>query len=753
MRRSSVQYLFAAALALVLLLECAPKTSQAGSNSAPADVVGGISVVKPAIGSILDETARGPSPAASQQSNGVANVTFADCSRDIGRRSVYTTFLVPADRIETQSQFTDEQTIMRYSLETLEPRRLLSALSPAARFGPSVPSLSVISMPGDDPAPVSPVAPVINFDPIVGPYLPIAPSNLTAETMSSSEITLNWSNDPASNASSIQVLRSTDGVNFSVVATLDPTATTFDDNTLIQATQYSYMLAAVNSAGNSANSGITPATTAPLILPGSGFSGPTLADPNIQQVNPKQMGYNDLAIARWDVVPNQTFSGLFNVGVVAFHMNGIKEVDFSVNGGAVVKVTQMTLNPQTANNSGVGNANPGVVEYWATLDASKFASDGQIEVRAVAYPNNGQAKVLTPLTLFTNAHQTLASNTLYVKPSTGSDSNPGTAGEPFATLIKALSAATDGTTIILDEAGRYDGNRYAGALANNVINTRWITVEPAAVLAPGSVVITGDAGPRAKLATRAAYVHWLSVSLDWSTFLYFQPYTASWFDQTTIYDSNGIWPADGNDLDPYHGISYATNSVAKNMAYGFVSCAMVRGCAVSQTIDAFQNSQFVLNSADVSQNIPAADAIIQHPDVFQIWGNQDNLIIYNDTAANMLNTQGIFVCCASQPGDAMTNSAFVNLSFNSVQTTTNPFSQLQGTLSNVLFQNISLSNQGLLLRTDFTNLNHFSPTDVVLRNVQVPSSTYKLCERRLKSGAGGGAGGRLKNVAPMTFAS
>jgi hypothetical protein len=89
-------------------------------------------------------------------------------------------------------------------------------------------------------------------------------------------------------------------------------------------------------------------------------------------------GFDAKAIARWDVVPYQTFTSDFNVGVVAFHMNGIDRVDFSCNGGPWVTVREMQLNPQT-----------NVWEYTARLRAADFAADGPAEVRAIAYPVTG----------------------------------------------------------------------------------------------------------------------------------------------------------------------------------------------------------------------------------------------------------------------------------------------------------------------------------------------------------------------------
>jgi len=70
---------------------------------------------------------------------------------------------------------------------------------------------------------------------------------------------------------------------------------------------------------------------------------------------------NENAIARWDVVPYQTFTGNFNVGVVAFATvlggNQLDHVAFAVNGGAWVNVSAMTANPQTVNTS----------EAWASI--------------------------------------------------------------------------------------------------------------------------------------------------------------------------------------------------------------------------------------------------------------------------------------------------------------------------------------------------------------------------------------------------
>lgn len=116
------------------------------------------------------------------------------------------------------------------------------------------------------------------------------------------------------------------------------------------------------------------------LIPGNGFTAPT--DQPDPVGNPADFGYDAKAIARWDVVPFQTFDDKFEIGVVAFHISGIDRVDFSVNGGDWTSVKNMTYNKRT-----------GVTEYTVTLDAKNFP-DGPIEVRAIAWPNVGEPRVL-----------------------------------------------------------------------------------------------------------------------------------------------------------------------------------------------------------------------------------------------------------------------------------------------------------------------------------------------------------------------
>src|SRR6185295_19403114 len=72
-----------------------------------------------------------------------------------------------------------------------------------------------------------------------------------------------------------------------------------------------------------------PSSTIETLPSGQGFAGATSQPATVGT----GAGSNCMAIARWDVVPMQTVSSPMPIGVVAFHINGIDRVEFSLNGG------------------------------------------------------------------------------------------------------------------------------------------------------------------------------------------------------------------------------------------------------------------------------------------------------------------------------------------------------------------------------------------------------------------------------------
>jgi hypothetical protein len=217
------------------------------------------------------------------------------------------------------------------------------------------------------------------------------------------------------------------------------------------------------------------------LLPHSGWAGATDTPGAVGDSGAD--GYAENAIARWDCVPYQTITGTLNAGVLAFHIEDIDYVKFSVDGGPWVEVATPTL-----------NSDSGVIEYHVPIVAARF-TQGLHELRAIAYPVNGVPRVLAGMFFYADPAATAPALVRYVAASGGNDANNGlTAGSPKATMAAAAAAMEtaqgdlDGATIKL-LAGTYS---IAGA-DNETVN-RWFTLEPAEGVSRASVTISGTTG-------------------------------------------------------------------------------------------------------------------------------------------------------------------------------------------------------------------------------------------------------------------
>lgn len=381
----------------------------------------------------------------------------------------------------------------------------------------------------------------------------------------------------------------------------------------------------------------------PILQPGNGWSGPTPQPDPVGK--PGDLGYDAKAIARWDVVPYQTFDGDFHIGVVAFHMNGIDRVEFAVDGGPWTPVHEMQLNPRT-----------NVWEYTVTLRASLFKKDGPIEVRAIAWPKTaGEPRVLGgemdtddavkgehSIFLNANANQTLPARVRYVSPS-GSDSHgDGTRTNPYQSIMKAARSIqdeqgdnADGGTIYL-MPGEHVLGTYSYSLLTKTEH-RWLTVTRDPTAAADDVIITK--GATAGLRTRLVRVHNLRIVAQDSPTVFRTPTPLEdyiWIDSC---DLTGVSPHIGGFwVNGFTG-QFVTDTNVKSCANGFTA-RLQRNVHINNLgSDAFSNSGCVINSSVANIN---AGPTGFHPDVFQIYGHPGNIIVYGLTAVEGIYSQGLF---------------------------------------------------------------------------------------------------------------
>jgi hypothetical protein len=431
--------------------------------------------------------------------------------------------------------------------------------------------------------------------------------------------------------------------------------------------------------------------------PGSGFTEPTPQPANIGI--PGNPGHDAKAIARWNVVPYRMFSGRFCVGVVAFHMNGITGVEFSVNGSDWVLVKEMKLNPQS-----------GTYEYSIQINAEDFEDD-IVEIRAIVYPENaGIPRVLSgeinSSTLSNGEHslilrpdptQSLSTN-LYVSASRGNDTNGnGTQELPYATVWGAMSRYAnrniDGVNILLEPGNYGYGTTATGG--RPFTTQGWVTIRPVPGSAPESVrFVTGG-------RYRVANIHLKDVVLDFSSGGSIGNYTLAtlpsmiWLENVRAI---GPGPATGARVVPpanWLGM-YMTNVRIESFTDGAMFARIARNVHVENLgSDAFTGSKLVVNCTANTVRRPSGTSF--HPDVYQFSVTPgmlvENNIIYGVLATD-IGAQGMF----ADDGGTINNVAFVNVLIE--VTTPGSKSQWKDVTSNhILFWNTTLIEQPMTWRT------------------------------------------------------
>lgn len=391
-----------------------------------------------------------------------------------------------------------------------------------------------------------------------------------------------------------------------------------------------------------------------VLVPGNGFSGTTPQPGTVGSGS----GSNARAIARFDVVPFQTFQGDFSIGVVAFHINGIDRVEMSVDGGPWLPIQDMTVNPRT-----------GVGEYWATLRAIDCGT-GAVEVRAVAYPVVGQPRVLPPLFLFADAGG-LDNQVRYIGPNGSDSSGNGTASSPFRTARKAARdiqlSSSDGTAdggIIYCLAGNIileDGGSPA------TTQDRYVTIMPAPGLTHEDVQITSSGK---NVETRLLRIYGMKIRSSIKSGFSNDEISSGeeeayvWFDNC-VFQGNGATTTISSLTFVAHTrftAYFATDTVLRDDKNGLTYSTLLRNVHCQNLgSDAYKNSRMLVNCSVDNINSGSTG---WHADVVQFTRSQQNTILYGLRATNV-KAQGIF----SKPSTLnLEDTAMVNVLIEEVAT-------------------------------------------------------------------------------------
>ncbi|MEM9070001.1 MAG: hypothetical protein AAGE52_15950 [Myxococcota bacterium] len=386
-------------------------------------------------------------------------------------------------------------------------------------------------------------------------------------------------------------------------------------------------------------------SSGPALRPGDGFDGEIRVP---DHVGDRSAPSGDrIAMARWDVVPEQTFPAEFPIGVVAHHAYGIDYVEFQVEGGVAVQVSRPSVNPRT-----------GVEEYWVTLSASDFA-DQRLEVRAVAYPNDGIPRILPSLFLFANAG--------------------GSIRHPVLEL----------------PAGRHE---IAG---RDIPSEGWLTIRPEAGVAKDDCIIIGRSQWReGNVRFQGLTVQSNGQALALGSFNADKERDMVWYDDVSIRGTEDTpWLTQAWSHHFFTDVDVTTTF--ETFKHGPV---LLRNVTADDLFSDFANANGLYVNVEVS-NMHRRHRTGAHPDLFQFpAGIPNNLIIQDLVADDNIDGQGFFA-------DRLEDVAIVRLQTRSVS----PFQSLHlmAAAENLLIEDSSFNNGRF--RADV----RFTADDVVLRDVFV----------------------------------
>ena len=408
------------------------------------------------------------------------------------------------------------------------------------------------------------------------------------------------------------------------------------------------------------------------------------------------------SIAHFTLPPNRRVATTEQIGVIAFHVNDIQHVAFSINGGAATNVTTRTKVTDTD----VKGKTVTHWEYQIEFDPSLYA-DGAVTFDVSAVPVTGTTRVLPQMTLHANSGGTLDGSVLTVN----SDANPGGAGT-YDTIKAALTAAASngGDIIELLQEGSY--SCLPADIELDIARADvdyWTTIRGASGLNLQNVVL--NRATRGNIRPKCDRIKWEHLAFDTNSLaqLYLEDtgYTLPrigdlhWIHDCYINDSAGWTSAETYNQPFFRGPEVVdgimvTDSEAYDVVFGLAASKLQRNCYQRRVgSDAYKGDVFVLNSSlyeMVGSTRTAIDST--HADVCQCIGNQENVIFYNVEGANLIDVQGIHTDQAGTP--SYDDVAFINYSMQIDDGA--PVCSILGACDHFLMYNVSIPEQALSFR-------------------------------------------------------
>lgn len=380
-------------------------------------------------------------------------------------------------------------------------------------------------------------------------------------------------------------------------------------------------------------------------------------------------------IAHTDVVPYQRIETgeSFKFGVVAFSKAGIDRVTFTISGqgysGGTKTATAMQLNTRVARTGISGEVAgwtgwPGVWEYYVTISASEFSSNGIAYVTPTVYGEDSGSRNLGATPIYVEGSGDQTRHYAYVNPSSGNDTtctaDSTSRCQTIAKAVEIAETANGGSSdwnIIYLDAGTYS----SGLTYSPNTSSGWLTITRSSGATRDTVIL--DEGGT---ATNADLTHFKGITLR-STggidYVYGNTEGRVWTDGCKQTNTQGRWSAAGGNgaLLPVRQYSehYATDGFVTDTDRAYGDAKIVRNCTIYKIAeDAFQHAAMVLNVRMDDQDNGSNDGETNyyHSDSYQLYGTNENKLIYGYFATDA-HYQGLYLRTNSADSS---NIAFIN---------------------------------------------------------------------------------------------